>query len=290
MKKYKGDIMLLFAAIIGGTGFVFMKYLLEWQFTAFHIITIRFLIATVLLWILYCKEVTKITKQEWKDGGILGIFLFLLFALATVGLQYTTPSINAFLTSLSAVIVPFLLWGIFHIRPDKTCFLAIALTIIGVAFLSGTEDHMEGNIGMILPLGASVAFAFQMVYMDRFLQKDNALHLALVEHMVVLLFAFIATLIQNVSLPPISLSAFYYFFLLGAFCTATYFVLQSLGQKMTKPFHAALILTSESVFTSISSAILYGERLSFKEYVGCTMIFFAVVLAEKKPNIQKNSG
>ena len=264
MKKYKGDSMLLLAAIIGGTGFVFMKYLLEWQFTAFQIITIRFLIATLLLCMIYCKEVTKITKQEWKDGGILGIFLFLLFALLTVGLQYTIPSINAFLTSLSAVIVPFLLWGIFHIRPDKTCFLAIALTVIGVALLSGTS-HMEGNIGMILSLGASVAFAFQMVWMDRFLQKDNALHLALVEHMVVLLCAFMVTLLQNVPLPPITLSALYYFFILGAFCTATYFVLQSLGQKITKPFNAALILTSESVFASITAAILYGERLSFRE-------------------------
>ncbi len=281
MKKYKGDSMLLLAAIIGGTGFVFMKYLLEWQFTAFQIITIRFLIATLLLCMIYCKEVTKITKQEWKDGGILGIFLFLLFALLTVGLQYTIPSINAFLTSLSAVIVPFLLWGIFHIRPDKTCFLAIALTVIGVALLSGTS-HMEGNIGMILSLGASVAFAFQMVWMDRFLQKDNALHLALVEHMVVLLCAFMVTLLQNVPLPPITLSALYYFFILGAFCTATYFVLQSLGQKITKPFNAALILTSESVFASITAAILYGERLSFREYIGCATIFFAVLLAEKK--------
>ena len=281
MKKYKGDSMLLLAAIIGGTGFVFMKYLLEWQFTAFQIITIRFLIATLLLCMIYCKEVTKITKQEWKDGGILGIFLFLLFALLTVGLQYTTPSINAFLTSLSAVIVPFLLWGIFHIRPDKTCFLAIALTVIGVALLSGTS-HMEGNIGMILSLGASVAFAFQMVWMDRFLQKDNALHLALVEHMVVLLCAFMVTLLQNVPLPPITLSALYYFFILGAFCTATYFVLQSLGQKITKPFNAALILTSESVFASITAAILYGERLSFREYIGCAKIFFAVKKEKKK--------
>ena len=175
----------------------------------------------------------------------------------------------------------FLLWGIFHIRPDKTCFLAIALTVIGVALLSGTS-HMEGNIGMILSLGASVAFAFQMVWMDRFLQKDNALHLALVEHMVVLLCAFMVTLLQNVPLPPITLSALYYFFILGAFCTATYFVLQSLGQKITKPFNAALILTSESVFASITAAILYGERLSFREYIGCATIFFAVLLAEKK--------
>ena len=29
MRQYKGDIMLLTAAAVGGTGFVFLKYLLE---------------------------------------------------------------------------------------------------------------------------------------------------------------------------------------------------------------------------------------------------------------------
>lgn len=224
------------------------------------------------------------SDKDYKAGmerwGNFGYFFIFAVCAAYGWIAIYHPSINAFLTSLSAVIVPFLLWGIFHIRPDKTCFLAIALTVIGVALLSGTS-HMEGNIGMILSLGASVAFAFQMVWMDRFLQKDNALHLALVEHMVVLLCAFMVTLLQNVPLPPITLSALYYFFILGAFCTATYFVLQSLGQKITKPFNAALILTSESVFASITAAILYGERLSFREYIGCATIFFAVLLAEK---------
>ena len=41
-------------------------------------------------------------------GTILGIFLYLAFVLQTVGLQYTTPSKNAFLTAVNVVIVPFI--------------------------------------------------------------------------------------------------------------------------------------------------------------------------------------
>ena len=282
MSKYKGDFLLLLTAAIGGTGFVFIKYLLEWQFTAFQIITVRFLIATILLCIIYHKELKKITKQEWKHGGILGIFVFLLFALLIMGLQYTTPSINAFLSSLQAVIVPFILWGVFRTKPNTICFIAAGLTMVGVAFLSGT-NNIEGGIGIVLSLGASVAFAFQVTLMGQFLQKEDALHLALVEHMIVLLFAFLVTVIQNASIPDITLPALSYFFILGAFCTATYFVLQSLGQKITKPSNAAIILTLESVFASITAAILYGERLSLRGYIGCVLIFCAVILAEQKP-------
>lgn len=291
MRQYKGDIMILAAAAIGGTGFVFLKYLLEMQYNAFQIIVVRFLIATVLLCVVYHKQLKHITVQEWQNGSVLGIFLFGVFALLILGLQYTTPSVNAFLSSLPAVIVPFILWGIFHKRPDNICFVAAILTTVGIAVLSDTNG-LQGGIGMILSFGASVAFAFQMTFMDKFLKQGDALHLALVEHIVVLLLSFIVVLIQNIAFPAITLSALKYFLLLGILCTAIYFVLQSVGQKYTKPSSAAILLTTESVFASIFAAILYGERLSLREYIGCSIIFFAVILAEKKPktnSIKNNS-
>lgn len=287
MRQYKGDIMLIGASVVGGTGFVFLKYLLEMQYSAFQIIMVRFLIATILLCIVYHKQIKHITVQEWKHGTILGIFLFWVFALLILGLQYTTPSVNAFLGSLPAVIVPFILWGIFHKKPDNICFISAAFTMVGIAILSDTNG-LHGGIGMLLSFGASVAFAFQMTFMDKFLKQGDALHLALVEHIVVLVLSFIVVLKQyNIAFPAITLSALKYFLLLGIVCTAIYFVLQSVGQKYTKPSNAAIILTTESVFASIFAAILYGERLSLREYTGCAIIFFAVVLAEKKPKINE---
>ena len=82
MSQYKGDFFLLIAAMIGGLGFVFIKYLLEWHFTPFQIIAGRFLIATLFLYVIYHKELRQITIQEWKYGSILGILLFLLFVYA----------------------------------------------------------------------------------------------------------------------------------------------------------------------------------------------------------------
>lgn len=292
MKTYKGDIMILAAAATGGTGFVFLKYLLEMQYSAFQIIAVRFLIATMLLCVVYCKHLRHITVQEWKNGSILGLFLFWVFALLILGLQYTTPSVNAFLGSLPAVIVPFILWGIFHKKPDNICFVAAILTMVGIAVLSDTNG-LHGGLGMILSFGSSVAFAFQMTFMDKFLKQGDALHLALVEHIVVLVLSSIVVLKQyNIVFPAITLPALKYFLLLGILCTAVYFVLQSLGQKYTKPSSAAILLTTESVFASIFAAILYGERLLLREYIGCGIIFFAVILAEKKPKISeiKNSG
>ena len=46
----------------------------------------------------------------------MGLTLFAGFALQIVGLQYTTPSKNAFLTALNVVIVPFIAFVILKRR------------------------------------------------------------------------------------------------------------------------------------------------------------------------------
>ena len=51
----------------------------------------------------------------------------------------------------------------------------------------------------------------------------------------------------------------------------------------------SLLLSLESVFATISSAIILGDRLNGKEYIGCALMLAAVVLAqlpERKPTAQ----
>lgn len=57
-------------------------------------------------------------------------------------------------------------------------------------------------------------------------------------------------------------------------------MLQSVGQKYTSANKTALIITTESIFAAILSALLYGERLTLRGYIGCILIFGAVLLAE----------
>ena len=81
-------------------------------------------------------------------------------------------------------------------------------------------------------------------------------------------------------MPAMTLPSLGNFLFLGAFCTAAYFALQSAGQQITSPNKAAIIITSESIFAAIFSAVLYGERMSMRGYIGCIIIFAAMMLAE----------
>ena len=55
--------------------------------------------------------------QRCGAGLVLGVFLFLGFALQTVGLTYTTPSRSAFITGLYVLLVPFVVLVLFRRVP-----------------------------------------------------------------------------------------------------------------------------------------------------------------------------
>ena len=92
--------------------------------------------------------------------------------------------------------------------------------------------------------------------------------------------AFFISLIMGGDVPPLSLGAVGNFLNAGILCTGVYFVLQSVGQRYTSASKTALIITTESIFAAVISAVLYGERLTLRGYVGCILIFGAVLLAE----------
>jgi len=284
--KNKGDWMLLLAAIIGGGGFISLKYLLDWGYDPFQVIFGRFFVAVICMCCIYHRDLRKITRREWKVGGILGAMLAAMFLLMTIGLQYTTPSINAFLTNITAVIVPFLCWGIFRQKPNRNCFLAAGLTLVGVCCLSLTADFRI-DLGAGLSLLAAVAFSLQMAFLGNLTKGCDPVHIALAENMATLLVMVVIVTITGWDMPPLTLPSFGHFFFLGVFCTAIYFALQSVGQQITSPNKAAIIITSESIFAAIASALLYGERMSLRGYFGCIIIFAAMALAEQPQKEEK---
>ena len=277
--KNKGDWMLLLAAFIGGGGFISLKYLLDWGYDPYQVIFGRFLMASAVMCIVYYKRLKKITRKEWKVGTILGVLLAAMFLLMTVGLMYTTPSVNAFLVNIPAVIVPFICWGVFKQKPTKNHFIAALMTLIGVCCLSLTSDFRV-DLGAALSLLAAVAFSLQMAFLGNLTDGCDSVHIAIAENISTLVVMAVIVTFTGWDMPALTLPVLGNFAFLGGFCTASYFVLQSIGQQITSPNKAAIIITSESIFAAIFSALLYGERMNIRGYIGCIVIFAAMMLAE----------
>ena len=66
----------------------------------------------------------------------------------------------------------------------------------------------------------------------------------------------------------------------GVFSGGMAYTLQIVAQADANPSEASLILCLESVFSVITGAIILHESMSARGYMGCLLIFAAVVLSQ----------
>ena len=69
-------------------------------------------------------------------------------------------------------------------------------------------------------------------------------------------------------------------FFLGIGSSGIAYTLQIIGQKGANPAAASILLSLESVFGVIGSAIFLGEVMTAREYIGCAVVFIAVILSQ----------
>ena len=67
---------------------------------------------------------------------------------------------------------------------------------------------------------------------------------------------------------------------LGIGSSGIAYTLQIIGQKGVNPAAASILMSLESVFGVVGAAIILGEKMSGREYLGCVIVFLAVMLSQ----------
>lgn len=287
MRKYIGELGLAVVAIIWGSGFVASAVSLE-HFTPYQILAIRFLIGIILLSLVFFKKLKNIKKSTIIKGSIIGIFLYLAFALQTVGLVYTTPSKNAFLTAVNVVIVPFIAFFIFKRKMDKFELFGALLAIIGIGVLS---LQLSGgiNFGDVLTLLCAVAFAFHIFYTAQFVKNEDPVLLTVVQMAAATVLGFIVVLFKGETNFVANFEGVSAVLYLGVFSTAIAFLLQTVAQKFTSETKAAIILSTEAFWGMVFSVIILSEVLTAKMAIGAILILVAIIISETKLKFLKKN-
>lgn len=288
IQKYIGEIGLIITAIIWGSGFVSSAVALE-HYTPYQILAARFLIGFLILGIVFFKRFKAIKKSTLLKGAILGLFLYLAFALQTVGLQFTTPSKNAFLTAVNVVIVPFIGFIVYKRRIDGFELIGAVLALSGVAALS-LQFTSEINIGDALTLGCAVAFAFHIFYTSKFVKEEDPVLLTLIQMgaaSIIGLFVIIGKGETTFSTQTEGVTMLLY---LAVFSTTLAFLLQTVAQKYISETKAAIILSTEAFWGMVFSIIILSEVLTLKMVIGAILILCAIVISETKLGFLKKKS
>ncbi len=284
MKKYLAIAGLIAVTVIWGGGFVASDMALK-SLRPFQIMAIRFLLATILMGGASIRELKGIDFKELRAGILMGCALFVGFAFQIVGLQYTTPSKNAFLTALNVVMVPFIAFLILKKKISMKSIAGAVMAIFGVGLLS-LEKNLSLGLGDALTLVCAVGFAFQIFFTSEFVKKYRAVVLNFVQMLTAVLLSVVSLFLFGETEFHVTAQGWLSVLYLGIISTALCYLLQTASQRYVDETKAAIILSMESVFGTIFSILILHEQVTLRMICGCVIILAAVIvsnLADAQP-------
>ena len=285
MFKYMGELLLVLTAIIWGSGFVASAVALE-HYTPYQILAGRFLIGAVILSLIFFKKFNKLNKSTLIKGALLGLFLYIAFALQTVGLQFTTPSKNAFLTAVNVVIVPFIGFLLYKRKIDMYELTGAILAVVGIAVLS-LKLSSDINVGDVLTLGCAVGFAFHIYYTTKFVKTEDPVVLTIVQMVTAAVIGCIVILFRGETSFSVESEGVLNLLYLGIFSTTIAFLMQTVAQKYITETKAAIILATESFWGMVFSIIILSEIMTGRMIIGAFLILLAILISETKMRFLK---
>lgn len=282
MKKSYANVMLMFVTVIWGGGFIATSGALD-SISPFYVMMIRFVGASILPLVLSFRKLRGLQREYLQQGIIAGIFLFFAFAFQTFGLQYSTPSKNAFLTATNVVFVPYLLWIFMKRRPSNKEIIASLLCIAGIAMLTLKADAMQLNLGDILSLICALFFALHIISLERYSTHVDAISLTALQMLTAGILSTICAFLFEKPPAALTISALSNVGYLIFVSTLLAYLLQTYAQKFTTANSASLILSMEALFASIFSFLILHEVLSIQMIFGAVLIFSSILYIEYKP-------
>ncbi|MDF9828357.1 drug/metabolite transporter (DMT)-like permease [Ereboglobus sp. PH5-10] len=294
-------LALVHAAIQPGSG--------NW-FTASATVGPRFVIGTVVLLVIHLLFLRgsarrRTTPAEWRQGLLLGLFAAGGMILQNDGLQFTAASTSAFLTQLTAILIP--LYVAFRMRknPGWRVWFCCALVITGVAIL-GQFDWRELRLGRgeFETLLGAFFFAGQILTLDRpEFAGNRVMRITLVmfatEAVVYSIMAFATAPNLSALVTPWASPAFIMLtLLLVVFCTFGAFFLMNAWQPKITATEAGLVYCFEPIFGTLLALFLPGlfsaafginyanETFTWTLLTGGAFITAANILLQLKPPVK----
>jgi drug/metabolite transporter (DMT)-like permease len=285
------DVMLLLASLIWGFAFVAQRVGME-HVGPFLFTGIRFTLGAATLFAVV-KVRGAIADGRKKSGAglpaakgprvsggglLLGLVLSGGATLQQVGLVYTTAGNAGFITGFYVVLVPLLGLFVGH-RIGRGLWIGASLSLVGLYFLSVTEGFAVSQ-GDLLVFACSFFWALHVLVVDHLTRSESATSLALTQSVVcAALSLVVAAIFEKNSFQGV-LAATVPILYGGILSVGVAYTLQIVGQKKAPPAHASILLSLEAAFAAVGGALILGEVLTSRKWLGCFLMFAGMLLAQ----------
>ena len=285
--RLRANVLLLLASAIWGFAFVAQRVGAE-SVGAFSFNAARFALGAACLlpvvwWLDRRRRLTPdvrraATRSVLVPGVLTGTLLAFAVGLQQLAMSHTTAGNAAFLTGLYMLIVPVVL-ALRGRRSSLATIAGIVLALTGL-YLISVREGLAMNPGDVLVVISTFIWAAQILLIEHYSRRLPALRFSIAQ------FAWCAALSAGLALafddaPFTGFDAALVPLLYGGVISVGIaYTLQVLGQREALASHAAIIMSCESLFGALGGALLLGEDMGVRGYLGAALMMAGVVVAQ----------
>lgn len=224
-------------------------------------------------------------RRSLMAGVWIGPVLAAAYLLQTFGLRSSTATNTGLITGLFIVFTPLANRLLFGVRTRRGLWAAIAVSLGGLALLTGAGPH-GWRAGDLLTLGCAACFGLHVALLDRYAKGHRADTLTLGQLIsATVLFAGVWVIQGPVGWPPAEVWPA--LLLTGGICTAAAFYVQTFAQQRLSAVETGLIILAEPIFAALFGWLLAGDRLTGLQCLGAGLMVAAVFAAELYPLVRQ---
>jgi len=270
-------ILLTFVIIARSTSFVLSKSMLE-SMSTFNLLAVRFLLAFLILAVIFPKKLIKMKKRTFLKGLFLGFIYFVVMSFEIMTLNYTASNVCSFLEHTAVIMVPVFSAMISRKKPAGDVIIGAVLAFLGIGLLSFSSGSEVSGTGVALALSAAFSYAWAIIITDKVTKEDDALTIGMLQVGFMGLFGLIASMIFESPHLPQTGTQWAMIIYLAAVCSDFGFTFQTVGQSGCTPEQAGLIAALNPVFSGIFGWIFLNESLTFYQILGGAVVVFGIIL------------
>ncbi len=270
-------VLLIGVTVVWGVTFVQVKDAIA-IYPLFAFLAVRHVIASAVLAPFALPRVHGLGRKGLVAGIFLGVLLATGAALQTAGLERTTVTNTGFITGLYVLLTPLFALVLFRTRITRELWAAVVLALVGLALLAGVPSGSAA--GDLLVLASTAAQALQIVMVERYANRFDAVGLTFVQMLAALVgFGAIAVALGDLSVPH-GTTVWAALIVTGVFASALAYLIQIWAQRKISATRIAIIFSLETVWAGFFGFVLDGDRLGLVGWAGCSLIFLAILVAE----------
>ena len=278
------EAALIGIASIWGLTFVMVKDAIE-ELPTMAFLAYRFIPASLIVAVVFRKQLAALSRDGWRAGAVMGVFLAGGYIFQTLGMENTTASNAGFITGLFVVLTPVLAAIVLRQSLPATVWAAAGVAAVGLWLLAGagTDFNARGD-GLVLVCSFSLA-AHILATAGAVKVHDVGALLAIQLGVVGAICLAIGAIAGDLEAPE-GATVWSALIVTSLIASALGFFVQTFAQQHAPPARTALILAAEPAFAGLFGWLLNDDRLTAAGWLGAGLIMTAIVAVEIIPRFR----